>query len=56
VLRRGVLASLAVASSGYRIQVTGQGLKKIRYQPRLVGGLPDQNRLSREPDSADIVN
>jgi hypothetical protein len=38
VLRRGVLAGLAVASSGYLVQVIGQGLQEIRYRPRLVGG------------------
>jgi hypothetical protein len=50
-----VLAGLAVASSGHRIQVTGQGLRKIRYQPRLAGGCRTGTGRSREPDSADIM-
>jgi hypothetical protein len=51
-----VLASLAVTSSGHLIQVIGQGLRKIRYQPRLVGGCLTGTGRSREPDSTDIMH
>ena len=36
VLKRGVLANLAVASFGHLIQVIRHGLKKIQYQPGLI--------------------
>ena len=38
VLKRGVLANLAVASFGHLVQVIGHGLKKIQYQPGLIEG------------------
>ena len=38
VLKRGVLANLAVASFGHLIQVIRHGLKKIQYQPGLIEG------------------
>ena len=38
VLKRGVLANLAVASFGHLVQVIRHGLKKIQYQPGLIEG------------------
>ena len=38
VLKRGVLANLAVASYGHLVQVIRHGLKKIQYQPGLLEG------------------
>jgi hypothetical protein len=38
VLKRGVLANLAVASFAHLVQVIRHGLKKIQYQPRLTEG------------------
>jgi hypothetical protein len=38
VLKRGVLASLAVASFTHLVQVIGHCLKKIQYQPGLIEG------------------
>jgi hypothetical protein len=38
VLKRGVLANLALASFGHLVQVIRHGLKKIQYQPRLIEG------------------
>jgi hypothetical protein len=38
VLKRGVLANLAVASLGHLVQVIRHGLKKIQYRPGLIEG------------------
>ena len=38
VLKRGVLANLAIASFGHLVQVIRHGLKKIQSQPGLVEG------------------
>ena len=38
VLKRGVLANLALASFAHLIQVIRHGLKKIQYQPGLIEG------------------
>jgi hypothetical protein len=38
VLKRGVLANLAVARFGHLVQVIRHGLKKIQYQPGLIEG------------------
>ncbi|MGZ3488531.1 MAG: transposase [Isosphaeraceae bacterium] len=43
VLKRGVLANLAVASFG-PVQVIRHGLKKIQYQPGLIEGRLAGNR------------
>ncbi len=40
MLKRGVLANLAVASFGHLVQVIRHGLKKIQYQPGLIEGCP----------------
>ncbi len=56
VLKRGVLANLAVASFTHLIQVIRHGLKKIQYQPLLIEGCLIGTGLSMEPDSTDIVN
>ena len=56
VLKRGVLANLAVASFAHLIQVIRHGLKKIQYQPRLIEGCLIGTGLSMKPDSTDIMN
>ena len=56
VLKRGVLANLAVTSFAHLIQVIRHGLKKIQYQPRLIEGCLTGTGLSIEPDSTDIMN
>jgi hypothetical protein len=56
VLKRGVLANLAVASFAHLIQVIRHCLKKIQYQPLLIEGCLIGTGLSMEPDSKDIVN
>ena len=38
MLKRGVLANLAVASFARLVQVIRHGLKKIQYQPGLIEG------------------
>jgi hypothetical protein len=38
VVKRGVLANLAVAIFGHLVQVIRHGLKKIPYQPGLIEG------------------
>ena len=43
------LASLAVASFGHLVQVIRHGLKKIQYQPRLIGGCLAGTGLALEP-------
>ena len=49
VLKRGVLANLAVASYGHLVQVIRHGLKKIQYQPRAARRLPRRNRPDPGP-------
>ena len=49
VLRRGVLANLAVASFANLVQVIRHGLKKIQYQPRLIEGCLAGTGLILEP-------
>ena len=56
VLKRGFLASLAVASFAHLVQVIRHGLKKIQYQPRLIEGCLIGTGLSLEPDWTDIAN
>jgi transposase len=56
VLKRGVLANLAVTSFAHLIQVIRHGLKKIQYQPWLIEGCLIGTGLSMEPYSTDIVN
>ena len=56
VLKRGVLANLAVASFAHLIQVIRHGLKKIQYQPRLIEGCLTGTGLSLEPELTDIAN
>ena len=56
VLKRGVLANLAVASFAHMVQVIRHGLKKIQYQPRLIEGCLIGTGLSLEPDLTDIRN
>ena len=50
VLKRGVLASLAVASFARLLQVIRHGLKKIQYQPGLIEGCLSGTGLSLKPD------
>jgi hypothetical protein len=38
VLKRGVLANLAVAGFAHLVQVIRHGLKKLQYQPGLIEG------------------
>ena len=54
VLKRGVLASLAVASFGHLVQVMRHGLKKIQYQPGLIVGCLAGTGLAL--DHTDIMN
>ena len=56
VLKRGVLANLAVASFAHLLQIIRHGLKKIQYQPRLIEGCLTGTGLSLEPDWTDIAN
>jgi transposase-like protein len=49
VLKRGVLANLAVASFGHLVQVIRHGLKKIQYQPGLIEGCLAGTGLALEP-------
>jgi hypothetical protein len=58
VLKRGVLANLAVASFGHLVQVIRHGLKKIQYRPGLIEGCLAGTGLKLEPGetSTDITN
>ena len=58
VLKRGVLANLAVASFGHLVQVIRHGLKKIQYQPGLIDGCLAGTGLTLEPGETptDITN
>ncbi len=58
VLKRGVLANLAVASFAHLVQVIRHGLKKIQYQPGLIEGCLAGTGLALEPGEtpADITN
>ena len=49
VLKRGVLANLAVASFAHLVQVIRHGLKKIQYQPGLIEGCLAGTGLAMEP-------
>ncbi len=50
MLKRGVLANLAVASFAHLVQVIRHGLKKIQYQPRLIEGCLAGTGLTLEPE------
>ena len=50
VLKRGVLASLAVTSFARLLQVIRHGLKKIQYQPCLIEGCLTGTGLILEPN------
>jgi hypothetical protein len=50
VLKRGVLANLAVASFAHLVQVIRHGLKKIQYQPGLIEGCLARTGLALDPD------
>ena len=56
VLKRGVLANLAVASFACLLQVIRHGLKIIQYQPGLIEGCLIGTGLSLKPDLMDIKN
>src|SRR5690242_7514032 len=58
VLKRGVLANLAVASFAHLVQVIRHGLKKIQYRPGLIEGCLAGTGLTLEPaeNIADITN
>jgi len=56
VLKRGVLANLAIASFAHLIQVVRHGLKKIQYQPGLIEGCLIGTGLSLESDLTAITN
>jgi hypothetical protein len=49
VLERGVLANLAVASFAHLVHVIRHGLKKIQYQPGLIGGCLAGTGLALDP-------
>ena len=49
VLKRGVLANLAVAGFGHLVQVIRHGLKKIQYRPDLIEGCLAGTGLALEP-------
>jgi hypothetical protein len=49
VLKRGVLANLAVARFAHLVQVIRHGLKKIQYQPGLIEGCLAGTGLALEP-------
>jgi hypothetical protein len=56
VLKRGVLANLAVASFGHLLQVTRRGLKKIQYRPGLIEGFLAGTGLNLDEVATDITN
>ena len=58
VLKRGVLANLAVASFSHLIQVIRRGLKKIHYRPGLIEGCLAGTGLTLEATEtpADVTN
>jgi len=49
LLKRGVLANLAVASFAHLVQAIRHGLKKIQYQPGLIEGCLARPGLTLEP-------
>ena len=49
VLKRGVLANLAVTRFAHLVQVIRHGLKKIQYQPGLIEGCLAGTGLALEP-------
>ena len=57
MLKRGVLANLAVTSFSHLLQVIRHGLKKIQYQPRLIEGCLAGTGLALDAEySTDITN
>ena len=56
VLKRGVLANLAVTSFSHLLQVLRHGLKKIQYQPGLIEGCLAETGLILAPGRTDIMN
>ena len=58
VLKRGVLANLALASFAHLIQVIRHGLKKIQYQPGLIEGCLARTGLTLDQieHPTDIMN
>jgi DDE superfamily endonuclease len=50
VLKRGVLANLAVASLAHLVHVIRHGLKKIQYRPGLIEGCLAGTGLTLNPD------
>jgi hypothetical protein len=56
VLKRGVLANLAITSFARLLQVIRHGLKIIQYQPGLIEGCLAGTGLALEPDRTDITN
>jgi hypothetical protein len=56
VLKRGVLANLAIASFAHLLQVIRHGLKTIQYQPGLIEGCLAGTGLALELDQTDITN
>lgn len=49
VLKRGVLANLAITSFAHLLQVIRHGLKTIQYQPGLIEGCLAGTGLALEP-------
>ena len=56
VLKRGVLANLAITSFAHLLQVIRHGLKTIQYQPGLIEGCLAGTGLALELDQTDITN
>jgi hypothetical protein len=56
VLKRGVLANLAIASFAHLLQVIRHGLKTIQYQPGLIEGCLAGTGLALKLDRTDITN
>ena len=57
MLKRGVLANLAIASFSHLLHVIRHGLKKIQYQPRLIEGCLAGTGLTLDAEySTDITN
>ena len=49
MLKRGVLANLAITAFAQLIRVIRHGLKKIQYQPGLIEGCLAETGLALEP-------
>ena len=58
MLKRGVLANLAVASFAHLVQVIRHGLKQIQYRPGLIEGCLAGTGLTLDPiqHPTDITN